>query len=149
MGLERDLTRGVESVSTKAEEHDKGGGGGLARTLERIFRDPDQAEALHTLLGPFCHNCRNLLNSLHMALHLASRDPGPAPATWAELEGKYTEVETRFIRLHRICRPWNLRLARLSLSLLMEDRRPSWAGWFAARQRILELASPGRSDRGD
>jgi hypothetical protein len=148
--LDQGLTKGVESLTTSEEEPRDGADGEIARCIERIIRDPEAAQVLHTLLGPFCHNCRNLLNSLNMGLHLAKRgDITLNSDVWHEVERRYSAAQQRFVRLHQICRPWNLRFVRLSLSLLMDDRRCGWVEHFLARGRVLELNPPGRSDVGD
>jgi hypothetical protein len=61
----------------------------------------------------------------------------------------YREVEHLFDRLQTICRPMSLAVVRMSLSLLMEDRRKQWVEQFTARGRALELVRVGESDVGD
>jgi len=118
-------------------------GEGLGEILGRIIGDPEQVHSLHALLGPFCHDCRNLLNSLKMGLYLARRQgSGIEAERWDRLERCYSEVEERFDRLHTICRPMRLTLVRMSLSLLLEDRRENWTERFAARGRVLQLVGP-------
>jgi hypothetical protein len=120
--------------------------------LGHLVCDPEQASALHALLGPFCHRSRNLLNSVRLSLYLAQHQEErvrDSAWNWAELERMYREVEQVFDRLQTICRPMSLALVRMSLALLMEDRRKGWVELFAARGRVLELDRAGGSDVGD
>jgi hypothetical protein len=120
--------------------------------LAQLVCDPEQASALHALLGPFCHRSRNLLNSVRLSLYLAQHQAErvrDSAWNWVELERMYREVEQVFDRLQTICRPMSLAPVRMSLALLMEDRRKGWVERFAARGRVLELDCAGRSDVGD
>ena len=46
---------------------------GLTPLLCRIVSDPAQLESLHEVLGGFCHQSRNLLNSLKLSIYLATK----------------------------------------------------------------------------
>jgi hypothetical protein len=124
--------------------------GTLAASLNRIVRDPAQVHALHEVLGPFCHESRNLLNSLKMSLYLAQREePCTGDRAWSEVEKSYHEIENLYDRLQIICRPISLACVRMSLSLLLEDRRKAWVDRLATRGGALELVAPGKPDVGD
>jgi hypothetical protein len=109
-------------------------------------------EALHTVLGPFCHRSRNLLNSLKISLYLAHRkeaSPGGSEDLWADVEQRYRAVEEFFDRLQMLWRPLPQALVRIALSLLLEDRRDGWVAQFRARDRVLRLSACGKDDVGD
>jgi hypothetical protein len=98
---------------------------------------------LHGILGGFCHQYRNHLNSLKMSLYLAcGPDSGTPSAVWREVEPRYTEVERFIDRLQLICRPTHLSLVRLALDLLIEERQGGWSDGLAARGRSLLLRPP-------
>jgi hypothetical protein len=123
----------------------------LNDTLLRVLGDAEQVRILHGVLGPFCHQSRNLLNTLKMSLYLARQKEGTDPAgeTWQELQRSYGAVEELFVRLQLVCRPLELALVRLPLTLLLEDRRKAWVDSFAARGRSLELVAPATAAVGD
>src|SRR6478735_1221713 len=88
----------------------------LSGRLLRIAADPERTEHLHRVLGWYCHESRNFLNSLKMSLYLARRmGDGPAAALWAEVEATYTELERFVDRLHQLCRPSPITPVRLPL----------------------------------
>jgi hypothetical protein len=124
--------------------------GGLAQSLTQIAADPDRIGSLYEVFGPFCHEGRNLLNTLKMSLYLARKeDEGRGAVDWTDLERCYRSLERLFDRVQAICRPPALTLVRLPLSLLMEDRRSAWVGEFASTGRTLELVDLGHSEVGD
>jgi hypothetical protein len=126
-------------------------GQGLAEVLCRIVADPAQVDWLHQSLGPFCHEGRNILNVLKMSLYLARRHDALAAGdggVWNDVEQHYQAVEEFFDRLQMLWRPISLAPVPMSLSLLLEDRRPAWDTEFAARGRILEMSNPGAADAG-
>src|SRR5262245_63205500 len=45
----------------------------LTGSLFRVATDASMVVALHDVLGSFCHECRNTLNSLKLSLYLAKR----------------------------------------------------------------------------
>jgi hypothetical protein len=121
-------------------------GEGLAVSLLRVSSDPAQRARLHQLLGTFCHQCRNTLNSLKLSLYLAKRSAAPDKlGPWNDLEPRYRDVEQFFERLQLIVRPMPLTTVRLPLALLLEDRGAAWSALLAARERRLDLAPPCES----
>lgn len=122
----------------------------LAGSLIDVVANPLKVSALHDILGGFCHQCRNTLNSLKLSLYLAKRDPSHATtAYWGELEERYRAVERLFDRLQAICRPMTLTPIKASLSLIMEERGPGWIEAMAARGRCLTLMPPTETDVGE
>lgn len=118
--------------------------------LFKIAADPAHSDSLHRLLGCFCHQCRNLLNSMKLSLYLAKRGQlCTAPADWVDLESRYRALEQVFDRLQSICRPIVLTPMRGSLALLFDDRRESWIAEMAARDRALTLVAPREPAVGD
>jgi hypothetical protein len=122
----------------------------LAASLGRLVADPDRVGALHSILGPFCHQSRNVLNSVKMSLYLVQREESRKPVeAWAEVERRYRDVEQLYDRLQSICRPYSLTCVRMPLSLLIEDRRATWLAWYSDRGKRLELVAPHEPDVGD
>jgi hypothetical protein len=124
----------------------------LGQALSRLVTDPVRVEALHAVLGPFCHRSRNILNSLKISLYLARRQetaPGGSEDLWAEVEQRYRMVEEFFDRLQMLWRPLSQALVRIPLSLLLEDRRERWVAQFAAHDRVLQMRATGKDDAGD
>ncbi|WP_254054049.1 hypothetical protein [Singulisphaera sp. GP187] len=122
----------------------------LACSLVGVASDPFKVRALHDILGVFCHQCRNTLNSLKLSLYLTKRDASHvASPLWGELDQRYHEVELLFDRLQAICRPMTLTPLRASLSLIMKERGASWVEAMAARDRSLRLVPPKSSDVGE
>ena len=123
----------------------------LACSLIDVVSNPFKVRALHDILGGFCHQCRNTLNSLKLSLYLAKRDPAHAASPdWGDLDHRYRDVELLFDRLQAICRPMTLTPIKASLSLVMEERGRSWVEAMAARDRCLTLfAPPAGNDVGE
>src|SRR4051812_10760623 len=67
---------GMESVMSKVVE-----GNRLTSSLCRIAADPAQVGTLYEILGGYCHQCRNTLNSLKLSLYLARRGGAPDTST--------------------------------------------------------------------
>ena len=122
----------------------------LTPVLCRIVSDPAQIESLHDIVGDFCHQSRNLLNSLKLSIYLARRNSSPEMAAfWNEVEPRYFAAERIFDRLQGICRTMALSIVRLPLNLLIEERCANWAQTLAVRDRHLELAPPCAPTIGD
>ncbi|WP_406696549.1 hypothetical protein V5E97_36755 [Singulisphaera sp. Ch08] len=122
----------------------------LACSLIGVASSPTKVRALHEILGGFCHQCRNTLNSLKLSLYLTKRDTThEASPLWGELDQRYKEVELIFDRLQAVCRPMTLTPIKASLSLIMNDLGPAWISAMAERDRSLHLIPPGTSDVGD
>ena len=115
----------------------------FSAALTRVALDPARAEQLHEILGTYCHQCRNLLNTLNISIYLAKRGPdSPSSEVWRQLESQYQEVEVFIERLQWICRPVPLRCVELSLQLLFEGRAQVWSKRLAAVGRNLILEPP-------
>jgi signal transduction histidine kinase len=115
----------------------------LAGVLARVAANPGQTRHLHEILGGYCHQYRNLLNSLKMTLYLARRGvDASVDDAWPGLERRYLLVEWFVDRLQQLCRPLSLNRVRLPLILLIEDRRSSWTETLARRGRRLLLEPP-------
>jgi hypothetical protein len=141
----RGSARVVRAESVKGE-------GALGEALSRLVADPVRVEALHDVLGPFCHRSRNILNSLKISLYLARRHetaPERPEELWAEVEERYRAVEEFYDRLQMLWRPLRQALVRIALSLLLEDRRNSWVAQFAMHDRVLHMSAIGEDDVGD
>lgn len=124
--------------------------GDLASSLSRIAANPEMVSALHEIMGGFCHQCRNILNSLKLSLYLANRDASASTIPgWSDLEGRYRSVELLFDRLQTLCRPMNLSSIHASLALVVQDRSRAWTEAMATRGRTLTLVPPTGSDVGD
>lgn len=122
----------------------------LASSLARVASDPQMVRALHELLGGYCHQCRNTLNSLKLSLYLARRDASSASLPiWSDLEPRYQRVEQSFDRLQTICRPMSLIPIRATLEMLLDERRASWTEMMAARGRVLEFVAPSEAIPGE
>ncbi|MHC5539182.1 histidine kinase [Singulisphaera rosea] len=118
-------------------------GSDLASALVQIASDPEQVCYLHRIVGSYCHQGRNILNSLKLSLYLARRDQsGGSPETWSHFEPGYQKIERLFERLQSICRPMTLSPMVGSLALLFDDRRASWTSAFASRNRTFEMIGP-------
>ena len=118
-------------------------GDSLPLLLRRIASDPRRTSHLHGVLGWYCHESRNFLNSLKMSIYLAKRTGGGSGAVaWAGVESSYDELEQSIDRLHRLCRPTSLSLVRAPLDLLFEERREAWSQVLSACGRRLELDAP-------
>ena len=117
--------------------------GSLPLLLGRIVSDPRRTSHLHGVLGWYCHESRNLLNSVKMSIYLAKRTGGvPAEGPWADVEARYGEVERYIDRLHRLCRPLYLSPVRVPLDMLFEEKREAWSRELSACGRGLELERP-------
>jgi hypothetical protein len=115
----------------------------LVELLSRIVVSPAQIESLYAVLGPFYHQGRNILNSIKLSLYLARREQAQSEIEeWSEVEKSYQEIEDLYDSLQLIFRPISLSRVRMSLTLLMEDRRKSWVDRFAVRGGTLELVGP-------
>lgn len=129
---------------------DEDAGGTLARSLISAVSDPGQLQELYAILGDFCHLFRNRLNSLKLSIYLAKRG-GPLPGNvgWADLERDYQQAEQLMEQLQIVCRPAPVSSMRLPLGMLLDDRRPVWSEWLAARGRRLDLEGPRKPAIGD
>ncbi len=117
----------------------------LACALSRIVADPLRSDLLYPIFGQFCHDVRNLLNSIHMSFYLARRPAGNecvAPEVWASLELAFNSVVRLIDRFQHACKPLVLSPVRLPLSAFFEDRRACWTERLAARGKQLVLGAP-------
>jgi hypothetical protein len=122
----------------------------LTGSLFRVATDASMVTALHDVLGGFCHECRNTLNSLKLSLYLAKRDAKlPVSSVLGEVESRYQDVERLFDRLQVICRPMKVAPIRASLALLIQERSRYWIEVMSAGERELTLIPPHEPDVGD
>jgi hypothetical protein len=111
--------------------------------LIRVATDPVRRARLYDLLGGFCHQCRNHLNSLKLSLYLAGRrGPECERAAWSEHDARYRAVERVYDRLQQICRPMHLTPVRLPVALLWDEVFPAWTELFRPGGIALEPAPP-------
>lgn len=111
-------------------------------TLCRLASDPARVEAMHGLLGEFCHLIRNRLNSLQIGIYLArGSDPTNTRARWDDLETHYREAERVVELFHTICRPMPLRPITIGLDLMLADFTSRWTPRFAAQRIELKVAT--------
>lgn len=123
---------------------------GLTRLWSRVAANAAQSAQLHEVLRAYGHQSRNLLHSIKMSLYLASRTgPSGASSVWSRLERLYLDVERAFDRLRRFDQPASINPVRLSLSLLLIERKGAWAALLAARGRRLVLEEPREPPVGD
>jgi hypothetical protein len=115
----------------------------LSASLCRVAASPSQSRHLYEILGSYCHECRNLLNSLKMSLYLAARGVEPEDAElWKELEPRYLLAEKFVERLQQLLRPAPLSLVKMPVTLLIHDRLPKWKADLAGQGRALALEIP-------
>lgn len=116
----------------------------FATALARVAADPDLTAGLYSMLGGFCHELRNLLNSLRMTLYIAQRSAEPEADrdVWDDVERRYRVVEQYVDRLQLIARPWTVTPVVLPLGTLFDDRRAAWSHLLAGRNRRLILSPP-------
>jgi hypothetical protein len=115
----------------------------LTGLLTRIASDPALTCHLHRVLGPFCHECRNILHGLKLSLYLAGRKADPSEeGPWKEMEARYSTLETLIDRVQQISRPSPFQPVRLPLHLLFDDRRAVWDRELAASGRRLAFKPP-------
>jgi hypothetical protein len=115
----------------------------LSALLVRIVVDPRRTEHLHGLLGWYCHETRNILNSLKMCIYLVKRENGGvAVGGLADLEPRYGDLERFVDRLHQLCRPMPLCRVRAPFDLLIHERCMVWSQILGARGRRLRLKGP-------
>jgi hypothetical protein len=118
----------------------------LVSSLARVAASPEQSAQFYELLRPYCHQARNVLNSLNMVLYLCRRSGEPALVSRLEsVEGLYGDVERFIDRLHHFLRPPPLTLVRSSIGLLIEQHAESWSKRLAARGRRLIIAPPSEA----
>jgi len=122
---------------------------GLAGSLLDIVEDPVRIGSLHEVLREYCHECRNILNSMKLSLYLARRSAASTcHDPWCQLESDYRIIERLIDQLQIICRPMPLAPMTTTLGDVLEERRPAWARWLARRGRTLELVGPKKATRG-
>lgn len=132
----------VRRLDAPQDEDSGAGAAALSRALTRIAADAALGRGLHELLGSYCHQSRNVLNTLSMSLYLAQRgETGDRAVPWA-IEPLYREVERFYDRLQAICRPLPHEPVTLELALLFQGREDAWACELAAHERRLLLAPP-------
>ena len=94
--------------------------------LIKIAANPALTDHLHAVLGTYCHQVRNHLNSLKLCLYFAKRDVTEESSPWTALNARYVEMELWIERLQLLCRPLRLDLYHLPFDLLIEERRERW-----------------------
>ena len=118
--------------------------------LLRVATDPARRERFYELLGTFCHQCRNHLNTLSLSFYLAGRT-GLADdwALWDEQQGRYRTVEQLYDRLQQICRPMSMTPVRLPIALLWDELFPAWTEQLGCRGIVFEAVPPPSPVVGD
>jgi len=116
----------------------------LTQRFAAIAADPEQVRHLHRVLGPYCHESRNLLNVLKLSLYLSRKDraDGARSGVLERIGASYEELERVIDRLHQLCRPLPFRAVRLPIHLLCDERRPAWEATLGRSGRRLELLRP-------
>ena len=100
----------------------------LHQSLLWIAQNPTLRKDLERVLGGYCHQGRNRLNSLKLSIYLAKRQaPGGDATVWQSVEQAYQIVETQIDRLQMVCRPMSLALVNIGLNLLFDDRSAGWS----------------------
>lgn len=118
----------------------------LTASMLRVASDPLQRARFYELLGDYCHQCRNTLNSLKLSLYLARRGlESDRPAPWTDLELGCRAVEEFIERLQWIIKPIAPALVRLPLTTLMDDYREAWSEAMSSRGRTLEWFPPDQA----
>ena len=111
----------------------------ITAPLIKIAVNPALTQDLHEVIGTYCHQVRNHLNSLKLSLYFAKRGASSdRPSPWKELNAQYLEMEAWLERLQMLCRPLQLDLYHLPFDLLIEERRGRWTD--AAEERDGTLA---------
>jgi hypothetical protein len=111
--------------------------------LLAIAADAPRVERLYQLIERYCHRLRNRLNCLKMSLYLAKRlEKGDGLADWVELEARYRTIEQLMDELQIFYNTTSLQTIRAPLGMFLDERRPTWSQWLAARERKLELLPP-------
>ena len=122
----------------------------LATALSRVAASADETCRLHSLIGPYCHQAKNLLNGINLSRYLARRDPAAGEgAAWAALDVLYLEAEGFLERLQQICRPIPLYLVTNSIGLLIDNRAQAWSDQLAHAGRNLIVSPPDETPIGD
>lgn len=112
----------------------------LARALASAASDDEKTRQLHAIFGGFCHEVRNVLNSLHMSLYLARKSSGPDWSDlWTSIEPGYQLVERFIDRFQTVCRPFTICPVKMPLGALFDDRRDQWSDVLAGQGRELRL----------
>jgi hypothetical protein len=123
---------------------------GMATLLLRVVIDPVKRDHLYEVLHPFCHECRNYLNTIKLGLYLAKRsESSPRSEVWNDVEVRYEEVERYFDRLQFIYRPITLNLVRMPLGLLFEEGRTLWVEQIGRRGRRFVMVPPQEPAEGE
>jgi hypothetical protein len=114
--------------------------GGSPEALWRIAADPSRVEALHAMVGDFCHLLRNRLNALQMGLYLARKEHESAGGgSWDELDAQYRDTERVIELFQTICRPMALTPLAIDLGLVLQEFTSRWSPRFAERGMSLDL----------
>ena len=113
--------------------------GGLAGSLWGVANCPRKTESLHAILGDYCHEVSNRLNSLKLGLYMARRN---GPAELMSLESRYMEVERLMEQLQAFCRPIRLLPIHAALGILVDERRSAWESAWGTRGGQLKIEPP-------
>lgn len=112
----------------------------LNTSLMEIATDPHLRQKVEQVLGDFCHQGRNRLNSLKLSLYLAKRQASESVMPiWLALEQKYQDLEVQIDRVQTVCRPIGLSLVTIDLNLLFEDRLQRWSEILRDHGQTLEF----------
>lgn len=131
--LSGSTTRGIPSV-----DH--------VDVLLRLARGLELRDELGEAFGTYCHQFRNRLNSIKLAIYLAKRQATEGlEATWQELEQEYLAIEDQLDRVQMVSRDANLAPVAIDLNLLFEDRARRWTGTMRLSGIELDLSPPERT----
>ena len=115
----------------------------LNQSLLSLAQNPGLRKDLERILGDYCHQGRNRLNSLKLSIYLAKKQAKAGEATnWHSLERVYQTIETQIDRLQMVCRPMSLALVNIGLSLLFDDRSERWSALTRDAGHSIEYQRP-------
>lgn len=116
---------------------------GLSGHLMEIAGNPAMREELSGLMGDYCHQCRNRLNSLKLSIYLARKQGnGLALSDWCSVETDYKALEDQVERLQAMCRPIAMAPVVIDFALLIDDRVSAWRETVEAHGREFVVDPP-------
>lgn len=111
--------------------------------LMQIAGDHAMRDELSRMMGDYCHQCRNRLNSLKLSIYLARKQGnGSSLSSWSSIESDYKALEDQVERLQAICRPIPIAPVLIDFALLIDDRSSSWRDALSRHGRGLRVDPP-------